>query len=336
MNITPDLSVVIAVYNSAETLKDCLVALERSATRPFECIVVLDGATDASEAVAERYGARVIALRERQGPAHARNVGVRLAQGSLILFLDADVCIQFDAIPFILEHFRQEPGLDAVFGAYDDFPAATTFISQYRNLLHCFTHRAANRNACTFWTGCGAVRKDAFLRCGGLDERYGRPAVEDIEFGMRLNAAGGRLLLDPAIQVKHLKCWSLASMIKTDIFDRGIPWTRLILRSGHMPDDLNLRWAQRISVALSFLSLAALAWGSGKMAVGCVLGLLCLNLPFLSFLRAKRGSWFAINAFPVHFLFHFYSGIAFGLGLGLHLRGMFKSNQSEVAPEEIS
>jgi hypothetical protein len=202
--------------------------------------------------------------------------------------------------------------------------------------LHCFTHRVASKHACTFWAGCGAIRKEAFLRCGGLDERYGRPAVEDIEFGLRLNAAGGRLLLDPAIQATHLKRWSLASMIKTDIFDRGVPWTQLILRDSHMPDDLNLRWTQRISVALSFLSIGALAWGGGRMAALCVLGLLCLNLPFLSFLRAKRGSWFAINAFPVHVLFHFYSGIAFGLGLSLHLRSMFKSDESEVAPEEIS
>ena len=336
MNITPDLSVVIAVYNSAKTLEECLAALERSVIRPTECIVVLDGATDDSETIAKSYGARVIALRKRQGPAHARNVGVRLAQGSLILFLDADVCIHSDGIPRILEHFRQEPFLDAVFGSYDDSPAASTFISQYRNLLHCFTHRAGNTNACTFWAGCGAIRKEAFLRCGGFDERYSRPAVEDIEFGLRLNAAGGRILLDPAIQATHLKCWSLANMIKTDIFHRGVPWTRLILRGGYMPDYLNLRWTQRVSVALAFLLVAALGWGSGKMTIGCVLGLLCLNLPFLSFLRAKRGTWFAINALPVHFLFHFYSGIAFGLGIGSYLQSIFRSGESEAAPEEIS
>jgi cellulose synthase/poly-beta-1,6-N-acetylglucosamine synthase-like glycosyltransferase len=335
VNIALDLSVVIAAYNSANTLGECLAALEKSTIRPTECIVVLDGAADDSEAVAQGYGVRVITLHERQGPAHARNVGLRLAQGNLVLFLDADVSIHSDAIPRILEHFRQDSSLDAVFGAYDDSPAATAFVSQYRNLLHCFTHRTAHPNACTFWAGCGAVRKEAFLRCGGLDERYGRPAVEDIEFGLRLHAAGGRLLLDPAIQAKHLKCWGLASMIKTDVFDRGIPWTRLILRSGQMPDDLNLRWTQRISVALSFLSVAALAFGSYKTTIGCVLALLCLNLPFLSFLWVRRGTWFVLGALPVHFLFHFYSGIAFGLGLGSHLLSTFRGSQSEATTEEV-
>jgi glycosyltransferase involved in cell wall biosynthesis len=333
VNTAPDLSVVIAAYNSANTLGECLAAIEKSTVRPSECVVVLDGGDDHSEAVAQGYGARVIALPERQGPAHARNVGLRLAQGSLILFLDADVSIHGDGIERIVEHFRQDPSLDAVFGSYDDSPAAGAFISQYRNLLHCFTHRTAQRNAWTFWAACGAVRREAFLRCGGLDERYGRPAIEDIEFGLRLHAAGGRLLLDPAIQAKHLKCWNLASMIKTDVLDRGIPWTRLILRSGHMPDDLNLRWTQRISVALSFLSVAALAWGSGKTALGCVVALLCLNLPFLSFLRARRGIWFVIGALPLLFLFHFYSGIAFGLGLGSHLLSTFRGSPSEATEE---
>lgn len=125
-------------------------------------------------------------------------------------------------------------------------------------------------------------------------------------------------------------------MIKTDIFDRGVPWTQLILRRGHMPNDLNLRWTQRVSVALSFLSIATLAWGGGKMAIGCVLGLLCLNLRFLSFLRTRRGTLFAINAFPVHFLFHLYSGIAFGLGLGFYLQSMIRSGKSDVVTEETS
>jgi len=334
VSIAPRLSAVIAAYNSANTLGECLTALERSAIRPCECLVVLDGATDGSASIAQHHGVRVISREERQGPAHARNVGLGLAQGDLILFLDSDVAIHPDAIPRILDHFQDDPALDAVFGAYDDTPAAPGFVSQYRNLLHCYTHRQGHSSACTFWAGCGAIRKEAFLRCGGLDESYSRPAVEDIEFGLRLHAAGGRILLDPAIQVKHLKCWGLANMVKTDIFDRGIPWTRLILRSGRMPDDLNLRWSQRVSVALSLLSVAALPFADGTITAISLLALLGLNWPFFSFLRAKRGAWFAIGAFPIHALFHLYSGIAFCLGLGAHLMSASRSSPSQATTEE--
>lgn len=336
MNIAPELAVVIAARNSADTLVLCLSALRQSPLQPVDCLVVLDGTTDNSEAVAEAYGARVIVLREHQGPAHARNVGVRLAQGEWVLFLDADVCIHGDAIARIAEHLRQDPALDAVIGAYDDAPAAKPFISQYRNLLHCFTHRAGKKEAGTFWAGCGAIRKEVFLRCGGLDERYNRPAIEDIEFGSRLKASGGRILLDPEIQVKHLKCWTLGGMIKTDIFHRGVPWTRLILRSRRMPNDLNVRWSQRLSVLMAFLAVGALAGGNPRTALVCAVTLVCLNLPFFWFLWLRRGTWFVLRALPVHALFHFYSGLAFGLGAGAHLMSAFGARESETAPEETT
>lgn len=330
-----DVSVVIAVHNSAPMLGQCLDALSRSSVKPLECLVVDDGSTDDPEAVAARYGARVMVLEERQGPARARNTGARHAHGDLILFLDADVRIHDDALGRILEHFSQDPSLDGVIGAYDDQPAAEPFVSRHRNLLHCFTHRSGHPEASTFWSGCGAVRRETFLRHGGFDERYDRPAIEDIEFGTRLKAAGGRIRLDPAIQVQHLKCWTFAGMLKTDIFDRGIPWTRLILRTGSMPDDLNVRWSQRLSVVLAFLLVVAICWGEVFTTASCALALGCLNFRFYSFLMVRHGLWFALRAVPLHFLFHFYSGVAFLLGAVLHVTSLTKPSASEVPGEEI-
>jgi hypothetical protein len=60
-------------------------------------------------------------------------------------------------------------------------------------------------------------------------------------------------MLDAGIEVKHLKRWTFFNLIKTDIFDRGMPWTELILRDGRMPNDLNIQLSQRVSVALAFL-----------------------------------------------------------------------------------
>jgi GT2 family glycosyltransferase len=331
---SPEITVVIAVHNSAATLAGCLEALSKSTLQPLECVVVDDASSDGAKAVAERHGARVISLSQRQGPAHARNLGALHARGDVILFLDADVRIHNDAISCILAHFRSDTSLAAVMGAYDDSPAAAPFVSQYRNLLHCFTHRAGRREASTFWTACGAIRKEVFLSSGGLDERFGRPAIEDLEFGARLKADGGRILLDSAIQVQHLKCWTLTRMIKTDVFDRGIPWTLLILGTGSMPDDLNLRWSQRLSVALAFLSVAALPFGAVKIALGCMLALACLNWRFYAFLARRRGMLFALRAVPLHFLFHFYSGIAFLAGAALHLLNAVKPSASKVAGEE--
>jgi glycosyltransferase involved in cell wall biosynthesis len=331
-----EISVVIAVHNFAATLEQCLQALVKSTVKPLECLVVDDASTDDAQAVAARNGVRLVVLEKRVGPARARNTGAREARGDVILFLDADVCIHDDTMMRILEHFKQQPSIDAVIGAYDDSPAVTTFISQYRNLLHCFTHRSARREASTFWTGCGAIRKEAFLRCGGMDEGYGHPAIEDIEFGSRLKAGGGRILLDAAIQVKHLKHWTFTSMLRTDIFQRGVPWTRLILRSGSMPNDLNVRWSQRLSVALVFLLIALLGMGEGNIAAICAIALAGLNLPFYTFLLARGGAWFMLRAVPLHFFFHLYCGAAFALGVCGHLWAVVKPRESEVPGEEPS
>ena len=303
---------------------------------PLECLVVDDGSEDDTAAVAERHGVRAIALNKRRGPAHARNVGARQARGEVVLFLDADVCIHQDALTRIVDHFRRDPSLDAVIGAYDDSPAATPFVSQYRNLLHCSTHRLGLPDASTFWSACGAIRKEAFLRCGGFDDNFARPAIEDIEFGSRLKARGGRILLDPAIQVQHLKCWTLRSMIQTDIFDRGIPWTRLILRSGSMPNDLNVRWSQRLSVFLAAVLSVALLLGAGYTALACTLALVRLNWPFYSLVSKRLGLWFALRAAPLHFLFHFYCGVAFLLGASMHLLSRAEPAASELPDEQIS
>jgi hypothetical protein len=64
------------------------------------------------------------------------------------------------------------------------------------------------------------------------------------------------LALNGDIQVKHLKRWIFRSMMKTDFFYRALPWSELSLRFGRLPNDLNLRISQRISVALVFLLIA--------------------------------------------------------------------------------
>lgn len=256
------ISVVIPVYNDAAHLERALEALRASRYKPLEIIVVDDGSTDGSSEVARRLGAKVLRSEGRKGPASARNLGARHAQGEVVLFLDADVCVHPDTLERVAAVFEQDSSVDAVIGSYDDEPECTDFLSQYRNLMHCFVHHHGRRQASTFWSGCGAIRRSVFLEVGGFDEGYARPSVEDIELGYRLHARGKRIQLDPEIQVKHLKRWTFWTLLKTDILYRGIPWTELILRDRHMPNDLNLQLSQRVSVALAFVIAAMGLFGA--------------------------------------------------------------------------
>lgn len=227
-----------------------------------------DASTDDTFEVAGAMGARVIRLAERAGPAHARNRGADAAGGDVLLFIDADVCVQPDTVERVARRFAADPRLDALFGCYDDEPAAPDYLSQYRNLMHTFYHRQAREEASTFWSGCGAIRRETFAAHGGFDESRRRPSMEDIELGHRMYAAGRKIRLDRDLRVKHLKRWNLRRMMVTDVVGRGIPWVELILRDRHLPDDLNVGWSQRASLLLAWALAAWLVWGVRQEGAG--------------------------------------------------------------------
>ena len=260
------ISIVVPAYNAGQQLQESLAAIEGLNISPHEVIVVDDGSTDGSPQAAAARGYRVVSTGGRKGPAEARNIGAGLATGEILFFLDADVCPHRDATQRVAAALS-DPGVDAVIGSYDFDPGSPDFLSQYKNLMHCFVHQTAQSEASTFWSGCGAVRRAVFLEMSGFDASYGRPAIEDIELGYRMKSAGHRILLDRDLAVKHLKKWTFWGLVKTDILHRGIPWTELILRDHNMPNDLNVQLSQRLSVALVYLLLGlavtcAVRWGA--------------------------------------------------------------------------
>lgn len=259
------LSIVIPAYNSARHLKPCLEALRSSLVAPLEIIVVDDGSSDDTRETATAFQVTILSTEGRRGPAIARNLGAKFASGDVLVFLDSDVCVHHNTLQKIRASFNDDPELDALIGSYDSSPQSEDFLSQYRNLMHCYVHQNGARRASTFWSGCGAIRRAQFLEHSGFNEEFGRPAIEDIELGYRLIQAGRKIILDRALQITHLKRWTFWGLVKTDILDRGIPWTELILRDGFMPNDLNLQLSQRVSVALVFILVAlsgftALLW----------------------------------------------------------------------------
>jgi GT2 family glycosyltransferase len=318
-------TVIVPAYNAAASLGRCLTALAASTRAPDEVIVVDDRSTDGTAELARELGARVIALPEAlRGPAAARNHGARQARGELLVFVDADVAVYADALERIEDHLDQNPGVAALFGSYDDDPRETGLASRYKNLRHHHTHQSSRREAATFWAGCGAIRSSVFLAAGGFDERYRRPAIEDIELGARLLAAGWRVWSTPDVQAVHLKRWTLGSVIATDIFRRAVPWSRLIARTGMLPNDLNLSGSERVSAVCAWMLLLALVAGiwEPKALLGAVpaAGLLGLyNARLLGLFARCGGAFFTASAAGLHWLYYLYSSLTFALIAGPHL-----------------
>ncbi|MGH4008574.1 MAG: glycosyltransferase family 2 protein [Pseudonocardiaceae bacterium] len=294
------LSVVVPATDRPPTLPACLAAIER-ATGNDE-IVVVDGPPGLSACA-------------------ARNAGARSATGDVLVFVDSDVEIHPDALDRIKAAFAARPELTAVFGSYDDAPPARGTVAAFRNLLHHHVHQGAAGPAETFWSGLGAVRRDAFLAAGGFDaDRFPHPSVEDIDLGVRLASNGAHILLDPTIQGTHLKAWTLRNMLFTDFARRGLPWVALQLRSGRVSTALNLGWRHRLSAAAcTFGTLAVLA-GRPRAVAASVLVLLGLNRDFYALLARRRGLAEAVVGVGLHALHHLAGVASVPAGILAHAR----------------
>jgi glycosyltransferase involved in cell wall biosynthesis len=83
-------SVVVPVWNGAPFLRECLDSLVAQDHTPIEIIVVDDGSTDESAAVAEEFGHAIVVRQPHRGLGAARNTGIERASGPLVGFCDAD------------------------------------------------------------------------------------------------------------------------------------------------------------------------------------------------------------------------------------------------------
>ncbi len=306
------------VYNGEDFIVKSLPPLIEMQRRGEvrEVVMVDDSSTDASPQIAAQLGATVIPSGGRVGPGAARNKAARLFAGEILWFVDADVVVHDDAVGYLKEGFVSKEVV-AVFGSYDDRPAAQNFLSQYKNLVHHFYHHRGRTGSSSFWAGCGAIRRQAFLEMGGFDvEKYKRPSIEDIELGYRLREAGGGIVLIPEFKSTHLKEWRFANLIHTELANRAVPWSRLILEQTGMVNDLNTSQDERLRAGLAgifFLVLLVvitglLPWWTAIVFAG---GLALANRNLLSLFYRKNGLIFAIWGLCFHQLYYLYSSCAF-------------------------
>jgi GT2 family glycosyltransferase len=307
------LSAIVPATNSPPTLAACRAALE-AAVEPGDEVIVVEEAGG-------------------PGPASARNAGAERAGGDVLVFVDADVVVHSDALDRIRRAFASDDALDALFGSYDDAPAADGLVSGFRNLLHHHVHQTSRGPATTFWAGLGAVRKAVFEVEGGFDAaRYPEPSVEDIDLGMRLVASGRRIELDPAIQGTHLKGWTVPSMLRTDFARRGVPWVELLLERGGSASALNLGWRHRLSAAAAVSGAVALIAGRPRPALGAAAALVLLNADFYALLGRRLGPRGAVAGVGLHALHHLAGAAAVPAGALRYWTSATSRSASTVSP----
>ena len=319
-----DVTVIVPVHNGGSDLSRCVDAI-RSATGDSAELIVVDDAS--SDGAVERAGdsrpwIRAIRTGEKPvGPGVARNLAAASARGTWLVFVDADVLVHPDAIERLLEPLRKaDPfaSIAATIGSYDDRPEAPGVAATYANLRHHQVHQHARNPVPGFWTGLGAVRRDAFESVGGFDSAFGRPSIEDVEFGLRLSALGRTVEVVPEAQGTHLKAWTATGLWKTDLLARAIPWGRAIAAHPALATAMNGSPKARISIlAISFAVLFGVlavvtGWSGavvpaaslGVLAIGGVCTWACLEWSLYRLMASRRGAWTAIRGLGFHAIHH--------------------------------
>lgn len=299
----PGVCVVVPAHQAVAVLPACLAGLLAAGFLPDEILVVDDGSRDGTGDVARRMGLMVVRNETPLRPARARNLGVAETEAEIVVFVDADVVLHPGARARILGAFADDASLVALFGSYDDSPPDHSPMSRYRNLLHHHVHQRSAGKAQTFWTGLGAVRRQAFVAAGGFDSAWEN--IEDVEFGLKLTERGGHIVLLPDLLGKHLKAWTLGGMFRTDLWGRAVPWTRLMVLGRTGVGRLNLTLANRLSAAMVALFPLALVltpvvpaflW----LVLGTFVVFVAANLGLLALLYRSGGPRLMLSGIVFH------------------------------------
>lgn len=197
----PRYSVIVPAYNTEHTIGACVAALRaQQFGQPYEIIVIDDGSTDGTAAVARAAGATVITTPNGR-PAAARNVGTRAAIGEIICCTDAD-CIPHPDWLRQITFPLADPDIIACKGSYAT--RQTELVARFVQLEYEDKYDLLRTEKYIDFidTYSAAYRRETLLECGGFDERF--DYLEDQELSFRLAAKGYKMVFQPEAVVDHL------------------------------------------------------------------------------------------------------------------------------------
>jgi glycosyltransferase involved in cell wall biosynthesis len=183
----PLVSVIIPVYNGEPYLSNAIDNILAQTYRPIEIVVVNDGSTDNSDAVARRYKKDIVyAVQENRGPGAARNKGLLLASGNIVAFLDVDDLWSENKLSVQLADLTSDASVEIVLGLTQVMRLRT---SQEDKL----NFEKWGDPICVLSLAAGVFRRSVFDKVGFFDETlyYG----EDVDWFMRARETGVKITI---------------------------------------------------------------------------------------------------------------------------------------------
>ena len=214
LTTAPKAAVVVAAYNAASTLGECLASIRELNYPDYETIVVDDGSTDSTSEIANQAGVRTIRV-EHKGLAAARNAGVDAASGEceIVAFIDADARADRDWLYHLVETIKRR---DAAAAAGPNFApdsrsaraAAMAAAPGLPREVRAGDDRLAQLCGCNM-----AITKAALRKVGCFDPMF-TAAGDDVDLSWRLAASDETLAYAPGAVVIHERRATLAAYLR--------------------------------------------------------------------------------------------------------------------------
>ncbi|MBU9889135.1 MAG: glycosyltransferase family 2 protein [Candidatus Omnitrophica bacterium] len=292
-------SIIVPVHNGRDTLERCVESIRKSASlSSYELIIVDDASTDGTSELAARLGARVIRSEKQRGPGAARNRGAGLAQGSLLVFVDADVLVQTDTLRRIEDLMRNEKGIAVVSCGFDPACEMTDALSRYKHLYMAHSFQGQPRDVYWAFSATMAVRASVFREVGGFDEEW--RVLEDEMLGRKISQKGYRVTFQGQLRVRHLRRYAFSDFSREEVRrSRALGRIRmadLLNGTGHAKDNV----APSVKFSLAFFPVIVAGLFSLPQTTGFVAFSLAAfyaaNTFFLSMCRRYCGTGFMFRA----------------------------------------
>jgi len=293
-------SVIIPNYNGGKTIGNCIEAAFSSRYPMFEVVVVDDCSTDDSVDVIKRFPCKLICLDRHAGTSKARNTGVSHSAGQILFFTDADCVLGEDTLSEAVTSLS-ELKTTVVGGTYTTIPVDDGFFSTFQSVFVNYSE-TKRREPDYIATHAMVISRELLVRSGGFPEDF-LPILEDVELSHRLRRSGCRLIMNPAITVRHIFNFTLMKSLGNG-FRKSLFWTKyslgnrdILADSGTASKELKLNVILYPTEAVAIIFFLISGKGYFLLLTVClfILNLLSSRRLIMAFYRAK-GFFFALEA----------------------------------------
>ena len=207
-------SVIIATYNRCKDLQECLDSLFNMADKPYEIIVVDSCSTDGTEKVKDCYPIKFISIQEKNRQ-KARNVGISVTRGNVVVFLDDDVVVDRKWSKYLIKPY-EDSRVGGVGGRVITYGKPKDYYIKVKNrvvgkvfdnglVLGNFDTPLQYPTKVDSLIGCNmSFRRDLLLKAGGFDENFkGNCFRDDTDICLRVRKLGYKLIYQPKALAWH-------------------------------------------------------------------------------------------------------------------------------------